>query len=1121
MTSPCRRWFRRLFGAVSLAAASLVTVAPAQDVTPHGGMLRYPDVSARHLVFVYANDLWLADRTGGTATPLASPPGGEEHPKFSPDGRSIAFVGNYDGDRDLYTLPTEGGIPFRVTHHPSNETLWDWSTGDRLVFSMNGLSGLRRQAQLFRVSPDGGLPEKLPVPYGAHGAISADQQWLAYTPHSRQTRTWKRYRGGQATDIWLFHLGDKTSRRITDWEGTDSVPMWVGSKVYYLSDAGPAHRLNLWSFDPETSTRVQITHFRDYDVKWPSMGPGASGNGEIVFQNGSGLFLLDLESRAVTKVEIRLPGARPKLRPRKMDVSDRISSSEISARGNRVVVEARGDIWTLPAEHGTPRQITRTDHIAERDPSWSPDGRWIAYFSDETGEYELTVIQSDGKGDPRQLTNDGGSFRYSPTWSPDSKHIAFSNKAGQIKLHTVETSQTVLVDTDPSGRVSGLNWSHDSGWITYARTTDTDQSAIWLYHLAEARATQATAGFFQDTWPTFDREGKYLFFASHREFTQPVYEDIGTTFAYANTDRLIAVPLRKDVASPWLPKSDEETWDDEAKDDREDEDSSEASDDSDDSSGTKEEETKEIEPLVIDLEDFERRALLLPVLRGNFAALAVTHDHKLVYVRRPASGSDGKPSIRLFDLNDEKREEKTAVAGESSFQLSADGKKMLVRSKGRFAIVEVGEDQKLEKFAPTHGMESDIDPRREWAQILRDAWRIQRDFFYDPNMHGVDWNAVHGQYAAMLPDCANREDVSYLIREMISELNVGHAYYWGGDVESQPNKSVGLLGCDFELDSQGGHRAYRIARIQKGAAWDVNARGPLDQPGLDVSEGDYLLAVDGARVDTSRDPWAAFIGLAGHAVPITVSKKPFVDEDARQIVVKPISNATSLRFRSWIEKNREYVDAKSNGEIGYIYVPDTGINGQNELVRQFYGQRRKKALIVDERWNGGGQIPTRFIELLNRPVTNYWAVRDGRDWVWPPDSHQGPKCMLINGLAGSGGDMFPALFKQAGLGPLIGTRTWGGLVGISGNPSLIDGGYTSAPTFAYYETDGTWGIEGHGVDPDVEVLDDPAKMLNGGDPQLDTAIHMMLEAVRAAPPQKAPRPQYPNRRGMGLPSADK
>jgi len=1103
---------------------------------PHAGMLRFPDVGRSQIVFVYANDLWLVPRDGGTATPLASPEGAERFPRFSPDDKHIAFVGNYDGDTDLYTLPVGGGIPQRVTHHPSNEVLCDWLPDDGLLFATNGFAGLPRQSQLYSVATEGGIPEKLPVPYGANGSVSADGTWLAYTPHSRDSRTWKRYRGGMATDIWLFNLRDHSARRITDWEGTDSQPMWHGDTVYYLSDEGPDHRLNIWSFDTNTDRRQQVTRMAEFDVKWPAVGPGPNGTGEIVFQNGSELMLLDLATAQVRTVHVVIPGARPKLRPQSVDASENIQAREISATGQRVVVSARGDIWTIPARHGTPRNLTATSGVAERDPYWSPDGRWIAYFSDESGEYELYVMRSDGKGEPRKLTEGGEGYLYTPHWSPDSKRIVYADKTGAIFLTGVESGDTKLIDREPWGRPVGVNWSQDANWLAYTKGGDNRQNSIWLYNVSENTKHQVTAGMFNDQMPVFDREGDFLYFVSNREFSSPMYEDVGTTFIYARTERLYAVPLRDDVASPWTPESDEEKWDDDENgksgdshngdedggddddgddddgDERDDEDSKDEGDDGNDKKDEKP------EPLEIDLEGFEHRAIEVPVDRGTFAGLAVNDKGHLIYVRVPSRGGPGDPSIKLLDPSDEKKKEKTVMDDARAVAISADGKKLLVMKNGKMAVVDAKPKQKMEHALSTKHMLVEIEPRAEWRQIFHEAWRVERDFFYDPNMHGVDWNGMREHYAGMLDDCASREDVQYVIGELIAELNVGHAYARGGGDSEDPERiPVGMLGCDFTLDNG----AFRIDKIYEGGVWDVAARGPLSQPNVGVNEGDYLLAVNGAPLEASEDPWAALQGLAGATVTITVSDKPTLHEDARELIVKLLRSERELRFRHWIEAKRAYVDEKSGGKVGYIYVTNTSINGQNDLFRQFYGQRHKAALIVDDRWNGGGQIPTRFVELLNRPVANYWARRDGRDWPWPPDAHFGPKCMLINGLAGSGGDYFPWWFREAGVGPLIGMRTWGGLVGISGNPRFIDGGGVTAPTFAFYETDGTWGIEGHGVEPDYEVVDDPSQMVDGGDPQLDKAIGLMLEQVRKNPYDKPARPSYPDRSGMGIEPEDK
>ncbi|MCW5754388.1 MAG: PD40 domain-containing protein [Phycisphaeraceae bacterium] len=1233
-------------------SAGAVTEAgqATQDTVPHAGMLRYPDVSATHIVFAYANDLWIVPREGGQAQQLASPPGGEMFPKFSPDGRRVAFMGNYDGGRDLYVVSAGGGgVAERVTHHPSAEFLTDWTADGRLVYFASGLGGLGRQTQIFTVSPEGGLPTKLAVPYGANGSISTDGKWLAYTPHTRDFRTWKRYRGGMATDIWLFNLETYESRRITEWEGTDTLPMWHKDVVYYLSDDGPEHRLNIWRFDTRTNRREQITRFADYDVKFPSIGPGDKGQGEIVFQQGSRLMLLDLGTRSAREVRVTIPGDRPRLRPRMVDASQHLGGGGISPTGKRVVVEARGDIWTVPAEKGPARQMTDTSGAAERSPAWSPDGRWIAYFSDEQGEYELYVTQSDGRGETRRVTDGNTTYFYQIRWAPDSKKLIITDKAANIILVDLADGSQRVLDRDPWASQPRINWSGDSRWIAYDKVdADSRSSAIWLYDLEEDQAHQVTSGFFNDANPVFSRKGDYLYYVSNRDFSNPRYEDLGTTFVYSNTGRLIATPLHAEVENPRKIVSDEETWKEEKP-----KDASEETNEADEAkegeeapaadaaapesplhgvwtgtikglskipgmtqdeidfrlsvvvgadgsisasgtsmgqtrsydsvtfdastgevvltrsemgmtsrmkgvvrdgrmsgtwevvelgiSGTFEctrtdekpegtdavgASTKADEKVKIDLDGFEARGMEVPVSSGRFANLASNSDGHLLFVR---FAQEGPPAIKIINIRDEKPEEKTVLAAAGGFDVSADGKKLLTSAAGKWVIVNASAGQSADKPLSVSALDKSVDPREEWRQIFTDAWRRHRDFFYVENLHGVDWEGVRRQYEAMLADASSREDVSFIIGEMISELNVGHAYYWGGETESEPSRNVGMLGVDFELgevkDEDGRvHRAYTIAKLYHGAPWDSDARNPLTAVGADVKPGTYLIAVNGRRVDVTRDPWAAFVGTAGRDTTLTLADALVGDTEARNerdVTLRPLASEGTLRYRAWIEQNRRYVEERSGGKIGYIFVPNTGVDGQNDLFRQFYGQTGKQALIIDERWNGGGQIPTRFIELLNRPRTNYWARRDGKDWPWPPDSHQGPKVMLINGLAGSGGDMFPWLFRHNGIGKLIGTRTWGGLVGITGVPGLIDGGYTAVPTFGFYETDGTWGVEGHGVDPDIEVIDDPTQLARGIDPQLEAAIRLMLEEIEQRGYRPPARPADPDRSGMGIDPRDK
>jgi tricorn protease len=1228
-----------LCGSLMILFAHPLAAQPAPgDIKPHAGMLRYPAISARQIAFVYAGKLWVAPREGGLATPVANPAGDVSHPHFSPDGKTIAFTGNYDGLHNLYTIPTDGGLPQRVTHHPAGETLWNWTPDGKLLFSSNGQAGQPRQSLLYVVGPKGGLPTRLPVPYGSDAMLSPDGRWLAYTPESTLNRTWKRYRGGWASDIWLFDLQTKKSKRMTDWEGTDAVPMWVGAKVYYLSDNGPEHRLNIWRYDTGNGQRQQITHLADYDVKWPSLGPGPRGEGEIVFQHGADLDVLDIPANKIRTVDVRVPGDRSGLRPHLVDVTKFMGGFDISPTGKRVAVEARGDIWTAPARDGAPRNLTHSDGSAERSPAWSPDGRWIAYFSDAGGEYELTITQSDGKGETRQLTHGSHTFYANPAWSPDSKQIAYNDKAGNIYLCTVADGKTKQIDKDPMGGARQVSWAPDSRWLAYARSAETPlgASTIWVYNLETGQKRQLTAGMFSDDSPVFDHKGDYLYFSSTRSFN-PTYDDQGQTWVYAGTQVLVAAPLRADIASPYLPKSDDETFSDEKAKSAPKKTTvvsispadSEApavefarvlaADDDEVSgvwtamaagmsvkmtltlgggnsvsgtfetprgngtvSGTYDPAKKELNLTIvvtggptitfvgtvsgatlagtgtvmgqslpitftkeggaskqagagakpgeaakpaeaakpirvaIDFDGFEARSMQLAVRPGRFGALGVNDRNQLLFVRQSAPGSEQGIGIKLFDLADDKKEEKSVAAGATNFAITPDGKKIVI-SRGVGVAIQDASAGASAEMAAMSGMTATIDPRAEWKQIFNDAWRIERDFFYDPHMHGVNWTAVRDQYAKMLDDCNSRDDVGYVIGEMISELNVGHAYYGGGDLPEQPTISVGMLGVDYELRDG----AYRIAKIYSGAPWDVDARNPLLESGLKVKEGDYLLAVNGVPIDARQDPWAAFQGMAGRVATVTVSAKPRLDADARDVPVRLMGSETNLRYRAWIEQHRAYVAQKTDGRVGYIYVPDTGQGGQNDLVRQFLGQMDKQALIIDERWNGGGQIPDRFIELLNRPVRNYWAIRDGKDVAWPPISHQGPKCMLINGPSGSGGDAFPWYFRQAKLGKLIGTRTWGGLVGLGGNPGLIDNAMVTAPNFAFFKANGTWAVEGHGVDPDIEVIDDPALMANGGDPQLDRAIQEMLTELKEHPYLPPKRPAYPDRSGMGVDVRDR
>jgi tricorn protease len=862
-------------------------------------------------------------------------------------------------------------------------------------------------------------------------------------------------------------------------------------------------RANVWSYNLDTKENKQITKFTDFDIHFPSLGPA-----DIVFENGGELYLLSLADEKYRPVQVKLVTDEITLMPKVAKVSSLVQGGWLSPDGKRAVVEARGEIFSVPAVDGPVYNLTKSSGVAERYPAWSPDGKSVAYWSDRSGEYELTIRDMEKPGQEKKLTSYGPGYRYQLFWSPNSKMIAFIDKAMEIFVYDVDKNTTVKVDKAhyfyqgalQSFRVS---WSNDSRWMAYSRDLDTRLPAIFLYDVKANKAAQVTSGFYGDANPTFDPDGKYLYFETGRTFN-PIYGDMDSTFIYANSTNIAAVPLTEEVASPIAPKNDvaaikkEEPKKDEqaAKKDEKKAEKEPAKEEAKDK-----EKPKEVK---ITLENFEKRLVVLPPAPGNYGDMAAVSG-KLIYHRMPNTGAANKnKAVVYYDL--ESREEKTIIDDSDVFMVSADGKKILVGKAGNFAVVDIAPGQKMEKLMPTAQFEMTVDPRAEWKQIFNEVWRLERDFFYDPNMHGVDWKGLRERYGKLIENCVTREDVNFVIGELIAELSASHTYRGGGDTDGAPTRNVGYLGIDWEIADG----AYRIARIIAGAPWDSEVRSPLQVSGLKVKKGDYLLAVNGIPLNIREDPWAAFEGLAGKTVELTVNSKPTLD-GAQTVIVKTLGDETRLRNLAWIESNRKRVEEATKGKIGYIYVPSTGIDGQNELVRQFAAQYEKDGLIIDERFNDGGQIPDRFIELLDRKPLAFWAVRDGLNWQWPPFANFGPKVMLINGWSGSGGDAFPDYFRKAKLGPLVGTRTWGGLIGISGSPGLIDGGSVTVPTFRMYDPDGKWFKEGHGVDPDIEVIDDPAQLAKGIDPQLERAIQEVMKALEKNPPVKPKQPPYEKR----------
>lgn len=1076
---------KRIYTLLSVLSVALFSFAQNTD-SPDALMLRFPDVSENEITFVYAEDVWVVPITGGMAKRITSTPGMEYYPKFSPDGNTIAFSGNYDGNYDVYTIHHHGYNVKRLTYHPGNDRTVDWKPdGSGVLFASRRKSPSNRFNQFFTVSTEGGNAEQLPLFFAELGSYNADGTQLAYQYLNRVSRNWKRYQGGTASDILIYDEKTKKSTQITSYKGTDALPMWNGNKIYFLSDRGENHKANIWSYDVNNKEFKQETNFETYDVKFPSMGKG-----HIVLENGGKLHLYDLATGKSKPVEIKVPSEHIMARSEWKDLSKDIRTYFISPTGKRGLFDVRGEIFTVPAEKGITQNITHTSGVSEQSPNWSPDGKYIAYFSDETGEYQLMIRPADGSGETKALTKNLEGYYSGTLWSPDSKKIAFTKYDGTLYYINVDSKKITKVDFSEMDNIRDYRWSHDSQWLTYSKSIVSQNSVIIAYSLKEGKGHQLTSEFYNCQDPVFSADGKYLFYTSNRAF-MPTYSNFDGTWVYDRSTVLMATTLSKDEPSILAPENDVEEV-------KEDGDKKEEKSDKEDAA--------EEEGIKIDFEGIEWRAVALPVEPGNYGYLTAT-DGKIVYQSYGRGGSE----IRFWDIDGQ--EESTIVSGASGYELSADGKKIIYGNRGGYAIVSVRAGQKPGDGALSmKDVRAEINPVEEWNQIFNEAWRLERDFFYDPNMHRVDWKEVRERYSKLMAFCSSRSDLNYIIGEMIGELNVGHAYVGGGDMPRAERVGVGMLGADLSTD---GKNAIRIDKIYAGAPWDIT-RSPLNEAGVDVKEGEYIVAVNHQPVDGTQSPYASFQNLNRKVVVLSIASDAS-GKGARDVEVKLMSNEARLRNLAWIENNRKKVLEATNGKCGYIYVPNTGVDGQNQLFRMYQGQFHLSAMIIDERWNSGGQIPDRFVELLNRPIRSHFSRRDKKPWPIPFNGMDGPKVMLANQWAGSGGDMFPYIFKQEKVGPVVGKRTWGGLVGISGIPPLVDGGFLTAPNFAFFNLDGEWDVEGVGVSPDYEVDAQAEDMYNGIDAQLDKAIELINASLKANPPAKVVVPEYPNKTGIGNP----
>ena len=1072
-------------------------------------LMRYMDVSDTQITFVYGGDIWVMPKAGGTAIQVTHSPGEESWPRFSPDGKSIAYTASYNGNSDVYIMPTSGGIPVRITYQSHYDRMVDWHPdGKYILFASGRESGRQSFKQFYLVSKNGGFPEKLKVPYGELASYSPDGNHLAYITKITERYPFKRYRGGLASDILIYDLVNNTAENITNNHANDGKPAWVGDKVFFLSDQAENMRLNIWVYDTKTKKSSQITKFNDFDISFMS-----AGKKDIVFELGGKLYIMDVNTHKHHEVKVNIVSDLSVEMPRSKNVSKNISNMTASSGGKRIVFEARGELFNVPVKEGYVLNMTQSSGAFDQNPAWSPNGKNIAYWSDKSGEYEIYLQAADGKTGAKKLTNREKGFGYKLFWSPDSKKLAFIDETNTISIIDVASgvSSTVTKTKWNIGHGSRfgytISWSPDSKWLTFTQGLENANNAIFIYDFSTKKLHQATNGFYNDSDPVFSTDGKYLFYLTDRKMSA-TYSDMGDgTWVYPNSTQIASISLTKDA--PSLLKAKNDALD--KKGDKKEGDKDEKKGKKDKNFDKKDKDKPKVK-VKIDFNNLEARLVILPPKAGNISAIFPFKD-KLVYLRYPNTGLNGKRTASLIFYDFEKREEKTIISDINKVSLTADGKSFLVGSNGKYGIIKPAPKQKIEKPIPTNGLVMNLVPKEEWRQIFLDGWRRYRDFFYDPNIHQLDWNALKIQYGTLIDDARTRWDVTNIQSNLAAEISAGHTYTFGGDVEKTPSLSTGFLGIDWDLKNN----KYQIKRIVRPAVWNTEVRSPFDRAGIDVNVGDYILSVNGMVLDPNKEPYAAFEGLSGKTVLLSVSKTGST-ADAKQVVVKCLKpgEEINLRYLEWIENNRKMVDKLSSGQLGYVYMSNTSSRGQLELVTMYYGQLDKKGFVIDERFNGGGQLADRFLELLQRPVVYNLHWRHGKDHQFPVKTNTGPVGMLINGWAGSGGDGLPWAFQELKAGPIVGERTLGILVGPATGHRLIDGGGITVPGARLYDNDGHWFWEGEGVSPDIKVWDDPNIMVKGRDPQIERVVEEVLKLLKTNPPKMTPAPALEDRTSKGL-----
>lgn len=1076
-----------------LLAASMVIVSfdvarAAQPVI----LPRQPTLNRTQVVFSYAGDLWTVSREGGDATRLTAGAGVEANPVFSPDGTQIAFSGEYDGNVDVYVVPAAGGVPRRLTYHPSTDVVVGWTPdGKEIIFSSNRMSFSPRFSRLFTISVEGGFPRELPLPMGYEASYSPDGKRVAYVPLPRDpfpgqglSQAWKRYRGGLATPIWIATLADSSIEKIPRRDSNDFNPMWIGQTIYFLSDReGP---VTLFAYDTRTKRVSRVIENHGFDLKSASAGPGA-----IVYEQFGSLHLYDLATGRTRSLVVRIAADLLAVRPRRERVGDRIVRGRLSPSGVRAVFEARGELLTVPAEKGDVRNLTNTPGVAERDPAWSPDGRWIAYFSDESGEYALHIRSQSGLGEVKKIPlGTPPSFFYTPVWSPDSKKIAYTDKRLTLWYVDVEKAIPVKVDTttyENPWRVLDPAWSPDSRWIIYTKQLDNRLCAVFVYSLETEQRHPLTDGMSDARFAAFDASGQYVYFTASTDVGPATGWLDMSSFNRPVTRSVYLIVLRKDTPSPLAPESDEEK--------------------------VAEAPAASKQPVVvtIDFDNIGQRILALPIPARNYIGLRTAKAGTLYLLEAspPFIPLADAPTMTLYSFTLEKRKVDKVLEGLTAFDLSHNGEKMLFKQGDRWFIAPTAPPVKPGEGAlRTDDMEVLVDPRAEWRQMYHEVWRIERDFFYDPGHHGLDLAAAEEKYKPFLDAIAHRTDLTYLFAEMLGELSVGHLFIGGGDLPPVKRVKGGLLGADYTIENG----RYRFARIYTGENWNPQLRAPLTQPGVNVQVGDYLLAVNGRELRATDNIYSFFEATAGRTVVLRVGPDP-TGADAREVTVVPVESEIGLRALAWIEGNRRRVEELSGGRLAYIYLPDTAVGGYTNFNRYYFAQINKEGAVIDERFNSGGTAADYIIDYLRRPLMNYWLTREGKIFTTPAGAIFGPKAMIINEYAGSGGDLLPWLFRRAGIGPLIGKRTWGGLVGIYDYPPLIDGGTVTAPRVAFFTPAGQWEVENQGVAPDIEVELDPKAWREGRDPQLEKAVEVVMDALAKNPLPVPKHPVFPTYHG--------